>query len=42
LSKKAALPTQSASVERSDDLVQPIDLGLARRQHRLQGGGIIR
>jgi hypothetical protein len=25
-----------------DDLAEPIDLGLARHQHRLQDGGIIR
>ncbi|MFO1142687.1 MAG: hypothetical protein U1E59_09890 [Amaricoccus sp.] len=30
------------ALQLADDLVQTIDLGLARRQHRLQGGGIIR
>lgn len=34
-------PSEAVTLQLPDDLVQPVDLGLARRQHRLQGGGIV-
>jgi len=33
---------EAVALQLLDDLAQPIDLGLARRQHGLQGGWIIR
>ena len=33
--------TEAMTLEFLDDLVQPVDLGLTRHQHRLQGGGVI-
>ena len=34
-------PSEAVTLQLPDDLVQPVNLGLARRHHRLQGGGII-
>ncbi len=34
--------SEAMALQLLDDLAEPIDLGLARHQHRLQGGGIIR
>lgn len=35
-------PSEAMALQLADDLVQPIDLGLALRQQRLQRDGIIR
>ncbi len=40
--QRLGAPAEAVTLKLLDDLAQPIDLGLARRQHRLQGGGIIR